>query len=80
MLRASVIFFALGIFSVVLGLNGLASPTIDIGRMLLGVFLILTALSFVVTLISGKTPLLASCIAVALLLGFAPLEAERTVR
>ena len=58
MLRAAVAFFVLALFSLILGMNGIAGMSMDIGKTLLGVFLILAIISFVVSLVSGKrTPL-----------------------
>jgi uncharacterized membrane protein YtjA (UPF0391 family) len=58
MLRAAILFFVLALASMVLGLGGIAGISMDIGRMLLTVFLVLAVISFVVSLVSGKrTPL-----------------------
>ena len=58
MLRAAITFFVLAIISLVLGLNGVAGISMEIGRTLLFVFLVLGVISFVVNLVSGKrTPL-----------------------
>ena len=54
MLRAAIIFFVLGLVSVLLGANGVAGLSIEIGKILLTVFLILAVISFVVSLVSGK--------------------------
>jgi|APLak6261662433_1056034.scaffolds.fasta_scaffold87504_2 uncharacterized membrane protein YtjA (UPF0391 family) len=54
MLRAAIIFFVLGLVSVLLGANGIAGLSIEIGKILLTVFLILAVVSFVVSLVSGK--------------------------
>ena len=54
MLRAAIIFFVLGLVSVLLGANGIAGLSIEIGKILLAVFLILAVLSFVVSLVTGK--------------------------
>jgi uncharacterized membrane protein YtjA (UPF0391 family) len=70
MLKASIIFFCLGLLSIFLGATQVAGLSIEIGRMLLGVFLILTAVSFVVSMVSGKKTHLASILGIALLLGF----------
>lgn len=69
MLRASLLFFGLGVFCIVLGAHGFAGMTFDIGRMLLGVFLILTGISFVISMVSGKSPQLASIVALVAILG-----------
>jgi uncharacterized membrane protein YtjA (UPF0391 family) len=48
MLRAAIIFFALGIVSMFLGINNIAGLSIDIGKILLFVFLILSVVSLLV--------------------------------
>jgi uncharacterized membrane protein YtjA (UPF0391 family) len=58
MLRAAILFFVLALVSMVLGMGGIAGMSMDIGRTLLTVFLVLAVISFVVSLVSGKrTPL-----------------------
>jgi uncharacterized membrane protein YtjA (UPF0391 family) len=69
MLKASIIFFCLGLLSIFLGATQVAGLSIEIGRMLLGVFLILTAISFLVSVVSGKRSTLAS-LGLVFLLGF----------
>ncbi len=54
MLRAAITFFVLALISLMLGFVGFAGVTMEIGRMLLGVFLILAALSFVAGLVGGN--------------------------
>ena len=54
MLRAAIIFFVLALVSMGLGMGGIAGLSIDIGRMLLTVFLILAVISFVASLAGGK--------------------------
>jgi uncharacterized membrane protein YtjA (UPF0391 family) len=54
MLRAAIIFFVLGLVSVLLGANGIAGLSIEIGKILLTVFLVLAVVSFVVSIVSGK--------------------------
>lgn len=56
MLRAAIVFFVLALISLMFGFVGFAGLTMEIGRMLLGVFLILAALSFVASLVSGRGP------------------------
>lgn len=46
MLRASVTFFILGIVSMLLGMNGIAGLSIEIGKILLVVFVVLAVISF----------------------------------
>jgi uncharacterized membrane protein YtjA (UPF0391 family) len=54
MLRAAIGFFALALIAILLGANNLAGVSMEVGRLLLGVFLVLAVLSFVVSLISGR--------------------------
>jgi uncharacterized membrane protein YtjA (UPF0391 family) len=54
MLRASIAFFVLGLVAILLGANGVAGLSIDIGKTLLFVFLILAVISFVASLVVGK--------------------------
>lgn len=46
MLRASIIFFVLGIVSVLLGMNNIAGLSIEIGKILLLIFVVLSIISF----------------------------------
>ncbi len=55
-LRAAIVFFALGLVAMLLGAYNVAGLSLDVGRMLLVVFLILAAISFVVSLVSGRRP------------------------
>lgn len=52
MLNASITFFILGIISFALGASGVANLSVEIGRILLIVFLILSVLSFFI----GRRP------------------------
>ena len=54
MLRAAIIFFALGLVSLVFGMTGFAGVSIEVGKMLLTVFLLLAVVTFVINLISGS--------------------------
>jgi uncharacterized membrane protein YtjA (UPF0391 family) len=54
MLRAAISFFVLGLIAFLLGANGIAGLSIEIGRMLLVVFLILAVISFVFSLFNGN--------------------------
>lgn len=59
MLNAAVTFFVIAIFAFLLGMTGLAGLTMEIGKLLLGVFLVLGVISLVVGLVrGGKTPLI----------------------
>ncbi len=54
MLRAALAFFALGLVAILLGANGIGGLSIDIGRTLLFIFLILAVISFIASLVVGK--------------------------
>jgi uncharacterized membrane protein YtjA (UPF0391 family) len=56
MLRAAIAFFVLALISLLLGATGFAGLSMDIGRMLLFVFLVLAVITFVISLVSGRTP------------------------
>jgi uncharacterized membrane protein YtjA (UPF0391 family) len=56
MLRAAIGFFILGLVAILLGASGIAGVSIEIGKDLLYVFLILAVLSFVVSLVTGRGP------------------------
>ncbi len=53
MLRAAIGFFVLALVAVVLGATGVAGISMEIGRMLLVVFLILALVSFIIGLFGG---------------------------
>lgn len=81
MLKASIIFFCLGLLSIILGISQFAGLSIEIGRLLLGVFLILTAIGFVVSMVTGRKTQLVSVLGFLLLLGFSTTvsQADETV-
>ena len=54
MLRAGIVFFVLGLVAILLGANGIGGLSMDIGRSLLFVFLILAVISFISSLVVGK--------------------------
>lgn len=54
MLRAAITFFILALVALALGASGFAGLSIEIGRTLLFVFLILAVISFVANLVSGR--------------------------
>ena len=56
MLRAAIIFFALGLVAYIFGANGFAGLSLEIGRSILFVFLVLAVLSFIVSLVVGHRP------------------------
>lgn len=54
MLRVSISFFVIGLLAYILGAYNIAGLSIDIGKIILIVFVILAILSFLMTLITGK--------------------------
>ena len=56
MIRASISFFILAIVAYVLGANGIAGVSVEIGRILLMVFLAIAVISFLVSVVTGKKP------------------------
>lgn len=56
MLRAAIIFFVIALCAYLLGAGGVAGMSLEVGRLLLFVFLVLAAISVVVGLVSGKRP------------------------
>jgi uncharacterized membrane protein YtjA (UPF0391 family) len=54
MLRAAIAFFVLGLVAILLGANGIGGLSVDIGKTLLFIFLILAVISFVASLVVGK--------------------------
>lgn len=56
MLRAAIAFFVLALIALMLGASGFAGVSMEIGRTLLIVFLILAAISFVASLVTGRRP------------------------
>ena len=56
MLRAALGFFILALIAVVLGASGVAGVSMDIGRTLLFVFLVLAVITGVIGLVTGRSP------------------------
>ena len=56
MLRAALAFFVLALVAMIFGATGFAGVSMEIGRSLLIVFLILAAISFVAGIVSGRKP------------------------
>jgi uncharacterized membrane protein YtjA (UPF0391 family) len=54
MLRAAVIFFIIGLIAMALGMGNVAGISMEAGKILLGVFLALAVISFLISLVSGK--------------------------
>lgn len=53
MLRAAIVFFVLGLIAMLFGAYGIAGVSIEVGKVLLMVFVVLAILSFVVGLVRG---------------------------
>jgi uncharacterized membrane protein YtjA (UPF0391 family) len=54
MLRAAIAFFVLALVAIIFGATGFAGVSMEIGKILLLVFLALAAISFVANLLTGK--------------------------
>lgn len=55
MLNAAITFFVLALVAFLFGANGFAGVSMEIGRMLLFVFLVLSVISFIISLIRGRS-------------------------
>lgn len=56
MLRAALVFFVLALVAIMFGASGVAGVSMDIGKGLLFVFLVLALISFVVGMLRGQGP------------------------
>jgi uncharacterized membrane protein YtjA (UPF0391 family) len=56
MLRASIAFFVLALVAMLLGANGIAGLSVEVGRLLLFVFLALAVISGIISLVGGRSP------------------------
>lgn len=56
MLRAAIAFFVIALAAYLLGAYQLAGLTMDIGKVLLWVFLILGAISLIFSVVAGRNP------------------------
>lgn len=56
MLRAAITFFILGLISILFGAYNFAGVSIEVGKLFLGVFLILALVSFVASLSANRKP------------------------
>ncbi len=54
MIRAAISFFILAIIAYFLGAYGMAGLSMEIGKVLLVVFLVLAVVSFIASLVSGR--------------------------
>jgi uncharacterized membrane protein YtjA (UPF0391 family) len=55
MLRAAIIFFVLGLVAILLGANNFAGISMEVGKIILFAFLILAAISFLGSLLTGRS-------------------------
>lgn len=56
MLNAAITFFVIALVAFLIGATGFAGISMEIGRTLLFVFLVLAVISFVISLVRGKVP------------------------
>lgn len=56
MLNAAITFFIIALIAFILGATGLAGVSMDIGKTLLTVFLVLAAISFFISVFKGRAP------------------------
>ncbi len=56
MLKAAIAFFVLALISIIFGANNLAGISMEVGKVLLFVFLALAVISFVVSILTGRSP------------------------
>ncbi len=54
MIRAAIGFFVLALVAYALGAGGIAGMSVEIGKILLFVFLVLAVISFLVSLVTGR--------------------------
>lgn len=54
MINISITFFVLALVAYFIGANGIAGTSLEIGKMFLVLFLILSVISFIASLIRGK--------------------------
>lgn len=54
MVRLAVTFFILAIVAFIFGANGIAGLSMEIGKLLLGVFLVISIISIVAALVTGR--------------------------
>lgn len=54
MLRAAIVFFIIAIVAFIFGASGIAGMSMEIGRLLLMIFLALAIISFLINVIGGR--------------------------
>jgi uncharacterized membrane protein YtjA (UPF0391 family) len=55
MLQAAIAFFVLALVAMILGAGNIAGVSMEIGRTLLWVFLVLAVVSFIASLLTGRS-------------------------
>lgn len=54
MLRTSILFFVIALVAMLFGFYGIAGVSIELGKILLGVFLVLAVLTYLVGMFTGR--------------------------
>ncbi|MCM2278873.1 MAG: DUF1328 domain-containing protein [Oligoflexia bacterium] len=54
MLRAAIVFFIIGLLAMFLGANNIAGLSMEVGKLLLYIFLALAVISLLASLVSGR--------------------------
>lgn len=54
MLRAAIVFFVIALLAMFFGMNNIAGVSLELGKLLLFVFLALAVVSFILSLASGR--------------------------
>ena len=54
MLRAAIAFFVIGLLALLFGAIGIAGISLEIGKTILGIFVVLAVISYVVSLLGNK--------------------------
>jgi uncharacterized membrane protein YtjA (UPF0391 family) len=55
MLRAALVFFAIALIAMLLGATNFAGISMELGKTLLGVFLVLAVISLIAGLVTGRS-------------------------
>jgi uncharacterized membrane protein YtjA (UPF0391 family) len=54
MLRAAIAFFVVGLLAMFLGMNSIAGISVELGKLLLYIFLALAVVSLIIGLVTGR--------------------------
>ena len=54
MLRAAIAFFVIGLLALLFGATGIGGVSLEIGKTILGIFVVLAVISYVVSLLGNK--------------------------